>query len=257
MLKALIFDVDGTLADTEEAHRNAFNAAFRDAALGWHWSQGMYAGLLDVTGGKERIRHYWQSLDPAGAAAPGASAIIDAVHALKTRHYDLLTGAGQLPLRPGILRLIREAGAAGLPLAIATTTTPANIDALLRTPFGPGWRSLFAAVCDASTVANKKPAPDVYHSALAALALPAAACLAFEDSDNGLLAARSAGIPTLVTPTPYTCGHRFEGALRRLPHLGDPCHPIEAPVAGLDTPWVDLAVLRRWHAGAQITKGAT
>jgi HAD superfamily hydrolase (TIGR01509 family) len=255
MLKALIFDVDGTLADTEGAHRDAFNAAFRDAGLGWHWSVALYTGLLEVTGGKERIRHYWQLVDPAGAAAPEASTTIGALHALKTRHYDTLAGAGQLPLRPGILRLIREAQAARLPMAIATTTTPANIDALLRTPLGANWRALFSAVCDGSTVPNKKPAPDVYHCALAALALPAEDCLAFEDSDNGLHAARAAGIPTLVTPTAYTRGHRFSGALLRLAHLGDPSHPIEQPVPGTDLRWVDLAALRRWHAGAQ-TKAA-
>jgi beta-phosphoglucomutase-like phosphatase (HAD superfamily) len=143
MLNALIFDVDGTLADTEGVHRDAFNAAFREAGFDWHWSEAMYASLLEVSGGKERIRHYWQLVDPAGAAAPGAGAAIDDLHALKTRHYDRLAGEGQLALRPGILRLIREAQAARLPLAIATTTTPANIDALLRTPLGSGWRDMF------------------------------------------------------------------------------------------------------------------
>lgn len=236
MLQALIFDVDGTLADTEGAHRDAFNAAFRDAGLAWHWSEAMYTDLLEVSGGKERIRHYWQLVDPDAAAAPDASATIDAVHALKTRHYDRLAGEGRLALRPGILRLIREAQDARLPMAIATTTTPANIDALLRTPLGSGWRGLFGAVCDAATSAAKKPAPDVYLSALAALSLAASDCLAFEDSANGLLAARAAGIPTLVTPTAYTRGQRFDGALLRLPHLGE----------------VDLAALRRWHAGTLV-----
>jgi HAD superfamily hydrolase (TIGR01509 family) len=251
MLKALIFDVDGTLADTEGAHRNAFNAAFRDAGFGWHWSAAMYVRLLDVSGGKERIRHYWRLVDPAGAAARGADAAIDAIHALKTRHYDRLVGEGQLPLRPGILRLIREAQDARLPMAIATTTTPANVDALLRTPLGNGWRALFGAVCDAGTTAVKKPAPDVYVAALAALDLPAAGCLAFEDSANGLRAARAAGVPTLVTPTFYTRDQCFEGALLCLEHLGDPGHPIDEPVPGASRRWVDLAALRRWHAGAQ------
>jgi len=234
MLKALIFDVDGTLADTEGAHREAFNAAFRDAGFAWQWSEAMYTELLEVSGGKERIRHYWQLVDPKAAAAPDAGAVIDAIHALKTRHYDRLAGGGGLELRPGILRLIREARQARVPMAIATTTTPANIDALLRTPLGSHWRALFSTVCDAGSAAAKKPAPDVYHCALAALGLPAASCLAFEDSANGLLAARAAGIPTLVTPTAYTRGQRFDGALLRLPHLGE----------------VDLAALRRWHAGA-------
>jgi HAD superfamily hydrolase (TIGR01509 family) len=232
MLKALIFDVDGTLADTEGAHRDAFNAAFRDAGVTWHWSEAMYTSLLEVSGGKERIRHYWQLVDPGAVAAPRAGAVIDAIHALKTRHYDRLAGEGRLALRPGILRLIREAQTARLPMAIATTTTPANVDALLRTPLGNDWRGLFSTVCDAGTAAAKKPAPDVYHAALAALSLPAADCLAFEDSANGLRAARAAGIPTLVTPTAYTRGQRFDGALLRLDHLGE----------------ADLAALRRWHA---------
>jgi beta-phosphoglucomutase-like phosphatase (HAD superfamily) len=252
MLKALIFDVDGTLADTEGAHRAAFNAAFRDAGLGWHWSAALYADLLDVSGGKERIRHYWQLVDPGAAAAPGAAATIDAVHARKTRHYDRLAGRGQLTLRPGILRLVKEARVAHLPMAIATTTTPANIDALLRTPLGSDWRALFSAVCDAGTTAAKKPAPDVYYAALAALALPAEHCLAFEDSANGLVAARAAGIPTLVTPTACTRGQCFDGALLCLDHLGDPDYPIDAPVPGAAQRWVDLATLRRWHAGIQL-----
>ena len=148
-----------------------------------------------------------------------------------------------------MLRLIREAHSAKVPMAIASTTTPANIDALLRAPLGSNWRTLFAAVCDASTVKNKKPAPDVYLAALEALALPAADCLAFEDSENGLRAARAAGIPTLVTPTPYTAGHRFDDALLVLPHLGDPDHPMSQHIPGADQRWVDLAALRRWHHG--------
>ena len=236
MLKALIFDVDGTLADTEEAHRAAFNAAFRDAGFTWHWSETVYTDLLAVSGGKERIRHYWQLVDPIGAAAANADASIAALHACKTRHYERLAGGGQLALRPGILRLIREAEQARLSLAIATTTTSANIDALLRTPLGRDWRSLFSAVCDAGSAENKKPAPDVYHAALAALALPPDACLALEDSDNGLYAARAAGIPTLVTPTAYTRGQRFDGALLRIDDLGG----------------IDLAALRSLHADIQL-----
>jgi HAD superfamily hydrolase (TIGR01509 family) len=251
-MKALIFDVDGTLADTEDAHRQAFNAAFREVGLDWHWHESLYARLLDVTGGKERLLYYWQLVDPEHAGGSRVQATVDAVHAIKTRCYDALVGAGQLPLRPGILRLIREAGAAGMPIAIATTTTPANIDALLRTPFGSNWRSLFAAVCDAGSAANKKPAADVYLAALAELKLRAGDCLAFEDSHNGLRAACAAGIPTVVTPTAYTRSHEFDGALMQFPHLGDPEQPLENPVPGLEQRWVDLAALRRWHQASNL-----
>lgn len=249
MLKALIFDVDGTLADTEEAHRAAFNAAFADAGLAWHWSVPTYARLLDIAGGRERIRGFWQAADPSAAGAPGAAAVVDALHARKTLHYARLAASGQLALRPGIRRLVREARAARLPLAIASTTTPANIDALLRPPFGRGWRALFAAVCDAGTAHAKKPAPDVYLAALAALGLPGADCLAIEDSANGLHAAHAAGIPAIVTPTAWTRGQDFTGALQCLDHLGDPAHTIDTP--GTARRWVDLAALQRWHAAAQ------
>lgn len=249
MLSALIFDVDGTLADTEAAHRDAFNAAFVDARLDWVWDEALYVSLLDVAGGKERMLHFWKKVDPEQAASHMAGATIDAVHGIKTRHYEAMVSGGRLALRPGILRLICEAHAARMPMAIASTTTSANIDALLRMPLGSTWRSLFSAVCDASTTAAKKPAPDVYLDALRALALPADACLAFEDSEIGLCAARAAGIPTIVTPTAYTAGQRFDDALLVLPHLGDPDHPLPQHLPGANQRWTDLAALRQWHHG--------
>lgn len=249
MLRALIFDVDGTLADTEDAHRRAFNAAFAEAGLDWHWDEEMYTRLLQVAGGKERIAHYWKMCNPGVDLNGRIREKLDAVHAIKTRHYEARVGGGQLPLRPGIERLIDEAYAAGVPMAIASTTTPVNIDALLRMPLGSGWRKYFAAVYDAGVVPNKKPAPDVYFAALAALGAPAADCLAFEDSENGLRAARTAGIPTLVTPTAYTAMQSFDGALLVLPHLGDPDQPMAQRLPGTDQRWVDLAALRRWHEG--------
>lgn len=246
-MKALIFDVDGTLADTESTHRHAFNAAFREVGLDWHWHESLYARLLDVAGGKERLHYYWRMVDPDEADGGKVKETIAAVHAIKTRHYDAL--AGKLALRPGILRLVREAQAARMPIAIATTTTPANVDALLRGPLGSGWRAQFAAVCDGSTPGSKKPAPDVYLAALAALGLAADDCVAFEDSENGLRAARAAGIATVVTPTAYTCGQQFGDALLQLPHLGDPGQPVAVP--GAPGSWVDLAVLRRLRAQAR------
>lgn len=249
MLKALIFDVDGTLADTETAHREAFNAAFVTAGLDWEWDETLYARLLMVAGGKERIAHYWRQVDPVKAGESGAAGTIARIHAAKTQEYEKRVSGGRLPLRPGMERLIREAHAAGMPMAIATTTTPANVEALLATPFGADWRRFFAAVCDASTPGRKKPEPDVYFAALAALGQPGADCLAFEDSENGLRAATAAGIPTLVTPTAYTVMHDFDAALVTVPHLGDPAVPMAQRLAGTDQRWVDLAALHRWHEG--------
>ena len=249
MLQALIFDVDGTLADTETAHRAAFNTAFARAGLDWHWSEALYTKLLQVAGGRERIAHYWNTVDPAHARSSNAAGTIERVHAIKTHIYEELVSGGRLALRPGVERLIRAAGDAGMPMAIATTTTPANVDALLRAPFGAGWRSLFAAVCDGASPGLKKPAPDIYEAALRILDLPAYACIAFEDSANGLRAATAAGIPAIVTPTAYTALHDFGDALLVLPHLGDPAQPLAQRIPGARHRWVDLAALARWHEG--------
>ncbi|SPC14424.1 HAD family hydrolase [Cupriavidus taiwanensis] len=248
-MKALIFDVDGTLADTESAHLRAFNAAFAEVGLDWCWDEALYTRLLRVAGGKERLMHYWRMVDPEEARGCKVGETIDAVHAVKTRHYAELAGSGQLPLRPGIARLIDEAGRAGVPVAIATTTTPANLDVLLRLPLGADWRARFAAICDAGTIAAKKPAPDVYLAVLQRLGMEAAECLAIEDSENGLRAAQAAGIATVVTPTAYTGHDRFDGALLVLPHLGDPAQPLPQQLPGAAQRWVDLGALRNWHRG--------
>ncbi|MDF3839703.1 HAD family hydrolase [Cupriavidus basilensis] len=250
-MQALIFDVDGTLADTESAHLQAFNAAFAEVGLDWCWDVALYTRLLKVAGGKERLLHYWRMVDPDEARGASVAEAIEAVHAVKTRHYTERVSGGGLPLRPGIARLIGEAGQAGTPIAIATTTTPANLDALLRSPLGPDWRARFAAICDAGTTAVKKPAPDVYLEVLARLGVDGADCLAFEDSGNGLRAAQAAGVPTVITPTAYTAAERFDGALLVLPHLGDPDQPMPQHLPGADHRWADLAALRRWHRGTR------
>ncbi|MFM0310706.1 HAD family hydrolase [Paraburkholderia sp. RL17-383-BIF-A] len=249
-MQALIFDVDGTLADTETAHLQAFNAAFAEAGLDWFWDEPLYTRLLKVAGGKERLLHYWHVADLEEADGTRVSDVIDAVHAIKTRHYAARVRNGGLPLRPGIARLIAEAHAAAIPVAIATTTTPANLDALLQTPFGPAWRTRFAAICDAGTTHEKKPSPEVYLNVLRQLGLKGSDCVAFEDSSNGLRAARAAGVPTIVTPTAYTSQDDFDGALAVLPDLGEPHAPIPSLVQNEEARWVDLATLRHWHRHA-------
>ncbi len=247
-MQALSFDVDGTLAETETAHLDAFNAAFAEVGLDWFWDEALYTRLLNVAGGKERLLHYWRIVDPEEARGHTVENTIKAVHAINTRHYADRVRGGGLPLRPGIRRLIDEANDVGMPIAIATTTTPANLDALLEAPLGADWRDRFAAICDAGTTPIKKPAPDVYLAALDRLGLLAGDCLALEDSANGLRAAAAAGVPTVVTPTAFTMHHHFEDALVVLPNLGDPDAPIQM-LPGADNRWVDLNALRSWHRG--------
>ena len=247
-LQALIFDVDGTLAQTErDGHRVAFNRAFADAGLDWYWDEARYGELLAVTGGKERMLRHWRDVDPQAAAVPDAAARIAALQQAKTAHYLALVHGGAVRLRPGVARLLHEARAAGLRLAIATTTTPANVDALLRAtlhPDAPGW---FDCIGAGDVVPRKKPDPGIYHWVLERLGVDAAQCLAFEDSANGLRAARAAGLRTVVTRNDYTRDEDFTGAWADLDGLGEPGDEARGQVDG--APWrgiVDLARLRAW-----------
>ena len=221
MLQALIFDVDGTLADTEMAHLAAFNQAFEEAGMDWHWDVAQYTELLRISGGKERLMHFWQQKHP-DVKALSHSAMTDTIarlHELKTAAYEHAVQRGDVHMRPGVLPLIQEAASAGLLLAIATTTSPVNIAALLRKAIGADWRDYFLVLEDTSTAPLKKPHPQAYLQTLARLKLPASHCMAFEDSENGLRAALAAGLPTLVTPNDFTQHQDFTGAMRVLPNL--------------------------------------
>ncbi len=250
-LAALVFDVDGTLADTEEAHRQAFNAAFLEFELGWDWDRALYARLLAVSGGKERIAAYIETLRLAAAERQRLRNLVPMIHATKTRIYAELIDSFRLPLRTGVARLIREAHEAGLRLAIATTTTPANVEALLYAALGAGSARWFAAIAAGDLVANKKPAPDIYHAVLASLRLPPEACVAFEDSVNGVRAARAAGLATIATPTRWTAGQDFSAAQLVIESLGDPDHPLTgASRERAGAPLLGIAEIRRLHAAA-------
>jgi HAD superfamily hydrolase (TIGR01509 family) len=206
----LIFDVDGTLAETEELHRTAFNEAFVQVGLDWHWGRRLYRDLLRVPGGKERIRAFDQ-MRRSGPPIPDKA--IAELHKVKTRRFTALMAAAGCSLRPGVRALLDAARARGQKLAIATTTTRVNIDALLAGTLGPQWETMFAAVVAADDVARKKPAPDAYLEALSQLDLRPASCLAFEDAGNGLRAAIRAGIPCIVTRSRYFHDDDFAGAL--------------------------------------------
>lgn len=246
--KALIFDVDGTLADTErDGHRPAFNQAFAEAGLDWNWSVARYGELLRVTGGKERIRYFIDCDRPALPEGIDLDTFIAGLHRAKTRHYVSLLESGAIPLRPGVLRLLREARGAGVRLAIATTTTPENVTALLDNCGAPGLHDWFEVIAAGDVVPGKKPAPDIYELALSLLGLSGTDCVAVEDSDNGVRSALGAGLQALaVTVNAYTAGQDFDGAPLVVDSLGEPGVPVHALVGDLGgSELVDLAVLDR------------
>lgn len=244
-LQALIFDVDGTLADTErDGHRLAFNAAFREAGLDWDWDVATYGELLRVTGGKERIRHYLERFRPDFPLPDEADAWIAGLHQAKTRHYVGMLGEGRIPLRPGVRRLLEEARAEGLRLAIATTTTPENVSALLDSTLGPQGRGWFEVIAAGDIVPNKKPDPGIYTWTLERLGLDPEACLAIEDSRNGVRAARGAGLRTLVTVNDYTRDEDLSGAEMIIEHLGEPGRPARILHGGSGQAIVDIPFLR-------------
>lgn len=206
---ALIFDVDGTLAETEELHRRAFNHAFVRHGLDWQWDRAVYKDLLRVTGGKERMRAYHEGLR---IGRPLSDADIASLHRIKTAHYAGLIETGCCPLRPGVAELLSAAKARGQRLAIATTTSHGNINALLSQALGARWAADFDAIVAGDDVRHKKPAPDVYLDILARLKLDPSDCLAIEDSANGLIAASRANIPVLITRSMFFRDDDFSAA---------------------------------------------
>ena len=211
-IKAIIFDVDGTLADTEDAHRKSFNKAFAENSLDWNWDVALYDKLLKVTGGKERIKHYISDYNTGYKKPDNWDDFVKHLHAVKTVHYTAMMRTGNVPLRPGVKQLITDAHKAGITLAIATTTTPENVGALLEVGLGKNWADYFSANGCGDIVPHKKPAPDIYNWVLNELKLTPTDCIAMEDSSNGLRSSLAAGIKTYITTNPYTLKHDFTGA---------------------------------------------
>jgi HAD superfamily hydrolase (TIGR01509 family) len=244
-LRALLWDVDGTLAETErDGHRVAFNRAFAEAGLPWRWDETTYSRLLAVSGGRERLRaflHDRQGMDPDPA-------LVEDLQTRKQVHYAALVEEGAVGLRSGVRRLIAAAAAAGLEQAIVTTSGRQAVDALLRRQLPDLRHRLHHWICG-EDVTRKKPDPEAYRLALAALGLSAAETVAIEDSVQGLRAARGCALRTLITLSDHSGSQPVEAfaeASAVVDRLGDdegPATVLRGPACSL--PWVTLSYLEQ------------
>jgi len=221
-IKALIFDCDGVIVDTErDGHRVAFNRAFKAKGLDVEWDVALYGSLLEVAGGKERMKHYF---DENGwpENVEDRDAFIKELHKLKTDLFMQIIESGELPLRPGVARLVDEAIDKNLMLAVCSTSNERAVNLVVETMLGKERKSHFNAILAGDVVSKKKPDPEIYNLALERLGLEPDECVVVEDSRNGMLAAKAASMYCVVTTNGYTENEDFPEADLVVSELGDP-----------------------------------
>jgi HAD superfamily hydrolase (TIGR01509 family) len=243
-LKGIIFDVDGTIADTEEIHRQAFNQTFDEFNLNWHWSVDDYRQILFISGGKERFRKFLHEDEILKSKIEDPESFIHDLHKHKSERYRSILKSDNVPLRLGVIRLIHEARDNGIQLGVATSSSMANLTTLFNNALNIEPNELFNSIVTSDTVQDKKPSPAVYQCVLAGLGLKANSCIAIEDTQNGNLSALAAGLKTIITTHAYTIDNDFTGASIVADHLGEPDNAFTVLQGNdYDKSYVDIELL--------------
>jgi HAD superfamily hydrolase (TIGR01509 family) len=245
-LKGIIFDVDGTIADTEEIHRQAFNKTFKEHEIGWHWPENDYREILLISGGKERFRKFLKEDEALKNKIDDHEAFVQDLHKKKSEHYRKLLKSDGIEFRPGVIRIINEAREKGIQIGVATSSSMANLRSLFKKILNIEPNELFNSIVTSDTVQDKKPSPAAYQCVLAGLGLEAENCIAIEDTQNGNLAALGAGLKTIITTHAYTIDNDFTGASLVLNHLGEPDNPFTVSQGIVDNKtYVDIDLLNK------------
>ncbi len=245
-LKGIIFDVDGTIADTEEIHRQAFNQTFEESNINWHWSVDDYRKILFISGGKERFKKFLHEDEVLKSKIENPERFVLELHKQKSECYRSILASGDIQLRPGVIRLIDEARDKGIQLGIATSSSMANLTTLFNKTLNIEPNELFNSIVTSDTVQDKKPSPAVYQCVLAGLGLNANTCIAIEDTQNGNLSALTAGLQTIITTHDYTIDNNFTGAALVADHLGEPDDAFTVSQGtGYSKSYVDIELLNK------------
>lgn len=247
-LQAILIDMEGAIVESEEIHRRAFNAAFREFGMAWHWDRAIYKELLSIAGGLERLKHYIRRTAPDTLDRPDSFRLIDSMHKAKNIAYDQLVEREGVSARPGVQRLLTEAREVGIKLAVVTSATLETVKTVIGKALGADADKLFEVIADGGKVPEKKPAPDIYAWATEEMGVAASACLSFEDTPRGVEGSSAAGIPAVATVSSYTFDEDFDGAVAVISHLGTKDKPFKI-LAGnaFDHSYVTIDLLRKWH----------
>ncbi len=226
-LSAVLFDVDGTIAETEEFHRRSFNEAFREFNLDWFWDEAIYKELINIGGGKERIIYHIKRAWPEMLNFKNLTKYIDSIHKIKNEIFEDYMEDQNITPRPGVLRLIKELKKEKIRIALVSSSSKTNVFNLFQKALKINPEDEFDFIAHGDITKNKKPSPEIYEWTLEKLRLPPQACIAIEDSPRGMESALRANINVLITPSIYTADEKFKNAKLVISNLGEKDDPFK------------------------------